>query len=153
MGRTKPIVVSNDYVVGLTDGEGCFHVNVWKSASYRIGYNVQLNFHIKLQEKDKPLLDKVRNAFGCGTVYFQKEKRANHCQCYRYTVYSYKDILGTVIPFFKRHPLQSISKQINFRLFCQVATVIRSGKHLTKSGLTRIKILKLKMNKKTIGLA
>lgn len=27
MGRTKPIV-ANEYIVGLTDGEGCFYVNI-----------------------------------------------------------------------------------------------------------------------------
>ena len=70
MGRTKPIV-SNDYVVGLTDGEGCFYVNIWKSDSYRAGYAIQLHFHIKMQEKDKSLLDKVKNTLKCGGVYFQ----------------------------------------------------------------------------------
>lgn len=153
MGRTKPIVVSNDYVVGLTDGEGCFYVNVWKSSSYRIGYNIQLQFHIKMQEKDKPLLDKVKNTFKCGNVYFQKEKRANHCQCYRYTVYSYQDILKIVIPFFNKYPLQSVSKKENFKLFCQIANIVKSRGHLTKRGLKRIKTLKLRMNKRTIGLA
>jgi hypothetical protein len=152
MGRTKPIV-SNDYVVGLTDGEGCFHVNVWKSSSYRVGYNVQLHFHIKMQEKDKPLLEKVKNTFKCGTVYFQKENRTNHCQCYRFTVYSYKDIFKIVIPFFKKHPLQSVSKQKNFKIFCQIAELVKSGKHLKKSGIHKIKTLKSRMNQKTIGIA
>jgi len=152
MGRTKPIV-SNDYVVGLTDGEGCFYVNIWKSDSYRAGYAIQLHFHIKMQEKDKSLLDKVKNTLKCGGVYFQKETRANHCQCYRYTVYSYKDMLNVIIPFFQRHPLQSISKLESFKLFCEIAKLVQMGKHLSKDGIERIKLLKSKMNKKTIGLA
>ena len=152
MGRTKPIV-SNDYIVGLTDGEGCFHVNIWKSPSYRMGYNVQLHFHIKMQEKDKPLLEKVKNTFGCGTVYFQKEKRANHCQCYRYTVYAFRDIFEVIIPFFVKYPLESVSKSKNFKIFYRIAQIFKKGGHLKKSGLERIKTLKLKMNIKTIGLA
>ena len=152
MGRTKPIV-SNDYVVGLTDGEGCFYVNIWKSEPYRPGDAVQLHFHIKMQEKDKSLLDKVKNTLKCGGVYFQKETRANHCQCYRYTVYSYKDMLNVIIPFFQRHPLQSISKLESFKLFCEIAKIVQMGKHLSKDGIERIKLLKSKMNKKTIGLA
>jgi len=39
MGRTKPIV-SADYIVGLTDGEGCFYVNTWESSAYKSGWGV-----------------------------------------------------------------------------------------------------------------
>ena len=71
MGRTKPIV-SNEYVVGLTDGEGCFHVNMGIMPAYKSGVRVQMHFHIKMQEKDRPLLEKVKNTLQCGVVYFQK---------------------------------------------------------------------------------
>ena len=152
MGRTKPIV-SKDYIVGLTDGEGCFYVNTWKSSSYKAGYGVQLHFHLKMQEKDKPLLEKIKNTLDCGAVYFQKEQRANHCQCYRYTVSSQKDILENIIPFFQQYPLQSVSKRMSFLIFCQIAKLVQSGKHLTESGVKQIQTLKSRMNKKTIGLA
>ncbi len=152
MGRTKPIV-SKEYVVGLTDGEGCFYVNAWKSPSYRAGYGIQLHFHLKMQEKDKPLLEKIKNTLECGAVYFQKEQRANHCQCYRYTVNSQKDIFEKVIPFFKQYPLQSVTKKRSFMIFCQIAELVKSGKHLSESGIDKIRTLKLQMNQKTIGLA
>ena len=152
MGRTKPIV-PKDYVVGLTDGEGCFYVNIWKSSSYKSGYGIQMHFHIKMQEKDKPLLEKIKNTLNCGAVYFQKERRANHSQCYRYTVNSQKDIFEKVVPFFKNNKLQSVSKTKSFAIFCQIAQLVKSGKHLDKSGVEQIRILKSKMNQKTIGLA
>ncbi|MDO8575622.1 MAG: LAGLIDADG family homing endonuclease [bacterium] len=152
MGRTKP-KVSEDYIVGLTDGEGCFYINIWKSSSYKAGYCIQMHFYIKMQEKDKPLLDKVKNTLNCGAVYFQKEKRINHCQCYRYTVSSYKDILGVIIPFFQSHPLQSVTKKKSFEFFCKIAKLVQSGEHLTKEGMIKIKILKSEMNKKAFGIA
>ncbi|MBN2094186.1 MAG: LAGLIDADG family homing endonuclease [Candidatus Zambryskibacteria bacterium] len=152
MGRTKPTVLS-EYVVGLTDGEGCFYVNLGKFSSYKSGFRVQLHFHIKMQEKDKKLLEKIKNTIGCGAVYFQKEQRQNHCQCYRYTVSSQKDIFDLIIPFFKQHPLQSFSKQKNFEIFCKIAKLVQLKSHLTKKGLTKIKKLKSEMNKKTVGLA
>ena len=104
MGRTKPIV-SADYVVGLTDGEGCFYVNVADSSSYRGGARIDLNFYVKMNEKDIDLLLKIKNTLGCGNVYFQKEQRKNHTQCYRYTVGSHRDVIGKIIPFFKKHRL------------------------------------------------
>src|SRR3989344_2398667 len=152
MRRTLP-KVSNEYVVGLTDGEGCFHVNIWTSRAYRAGSGLQLQFLIKMQERDRELLEKVKNTIGCGAVYFQKEQRANHCQCYRYTVNSHRDALNTIIPFFKKHPLQSVSKRASFEIFCQVATLIEKGAHRTPKGLEHIRALKIHMNQKTIGLA
>lgn len=152
MGRTKP-TVSKEYVVGLTDGEGCFYVNMSKSSLYKSGFRVQLHFHLKMQEKDKDLLEKVKNTIGCGAVYFQKEQRANHCQCYRYTVSSQRNILNVIIPFFKQYPLQSYSKNVNFRIFCKIAELIKSEEHFTEKGIAKIRELKGKMNLKTAGLA
>ena len=152
MGRTKP-VVDKDYVVGLTDGEGCFYVNVGRSLRYKSGFVVQLHFHIKMQEKDRFLLEKIKNTLDCGAVYFQKEQRANHTQCYRYTVSAKRDILSKVIPFFKKYPLQSTSKKVNFAIFQKIAKIVDSGRHLTKSGVTHIQKLKSTMNQKTAGLA
>lgn len=152
MGRTKPII-SKDYIVGLTDGEGCFYVNVGNMPSYRSGVRIQLHFYIKMQEKDKPLLEGVRDILRCGAVYFQKEKRKNHCQCYRYTVSSQRDILKYIIPFFEKNPLQSASKQKSFKAFCMIAKKVNDKKHLTKKGIQEIKQLKSMMNQRIIGLA
>lgn len=151
-GRTKP-TVSEDYIVGLTDGEGCFYVNVGKSSLYRSGWFVQMHFHIKLQEADKFLLQKVCNTLKCGNVYFQKEKRANHTQCYRYTVSSFRDISGNIIPFFRKHSLQTKSKQKSFMVFCRIADLVKQKSHLTPEGINKIRALKSKMNKHTVGLA
>jgi hypothetical protein len=148
MGRTKP-VVSKEYVVGLTDGEGCFYVNMRQSSLYRMGISVQMHFHLKMQEKDKALLYKVRNTLQCGEVYFQKEQRLNHCQCYRYTVSSQKDIVEKVIPFFTEYPLQSSSKRMNFKIFCRIARLVEVKKHLTENGIRKIRQLKAGKNLKT----
>ena|SRR3989344_3890111 len=152
MGRTLP-TVSNEYVVGLTDGEGCFYVNIGKSSRYRSGYRLQMHFHLKMQERDRELLEKVKNTIGCGAVYLQKEQRANHCQCYRYTVSAERDIQEIVIPFFRRYPLQSASKGASFEIFCDIAALVKEGEHLTAEGIENIRILKSRMNQKTIGLA
>lgn len=150
-GRTKPVLPAA-YIVGLTDGEGCFYVNLWKSASYRAGAGVQLQFHIKLNERDRELLENVCNTLNCRAVYYQKETRANHTQCFRYTVNSHRDIVGVIIPFFQQHPLQSASKRSSFEIFCKIAQLVKQGQHLTKEGLEAIRALKTDMNHKT-GLA
>ena len=152
MGRTKPIV-SADYVVGITDGEGCFYVNLGKSNAYNSGTRVQLHFHIKLQATDQDLLWKICNTLNCGNVYFQKETRLNHTQCYRYTVSAQRDIFSKVIPFFRQHPLQTVSKRKSFKLFCQIALIVQQKQHLTPEGVEKIRALKQNMNQRTVGLA
>ncbi len=152
MGRTKPIV-ANEYIVGLTDGEGCFHVNMGKYPAYQSGVRVQMHFHLKMQAKDRPLLEKLKNTLKCGRVYFQKERRANHSQCYRYTVYSQQEILTKIIPFFLKYPLQSVSKNKSFRAFCRIGRLVERRAHLTKKGIRQIQVLKAQMNQRTIGLA
>lgn len=150
MGRTKPQSVSADYIVGLTDGEGCFYVLINKSPLYRTGNGIHLHFHIKMQEADRKLLVKVKNTLKCGEVYFQNEKRPNHSKCYRYTVSSHKDILEKIVPFFNEHQLQTVSKMKNFKLFSQIANMVKSGKHLTLDGVSKIRELKSKMNQRTV---
>ena len=147
-GRTKPIV-SNDYIVGLTDGEGCFYALVRPPFNRNGGGLVQLNFFIKVKEQDKKVLEKIRNTLKCGYVYFQHERRKNHTQCYRYTVSSHKDILNRIIPFFQKHPLQSKSKQKSFGIFCRIAEMVRKGKHHKRNGIQIIRKLKNAMNYRT----
>ena len=150
MRRTKPQSVSADYIVGLTDGEGCFYVLLNKSPKYRTGYGVHLHFHIKMQQADQEVLIKVRNALDCGEVYFQNEKRLNHVHCYRYTVAAHRDIIEKIVPFFQRYSLQTVSKKKNFELFSQIAKIVGRGEHLNINGINRIIKLKAKMNQRTV---
>src|SRR3989344_8127117 len=135
-GRKKP--VSLDYIGGLTDGEGCFYVLITSRYNKNGGTTVQLNFFIKVREEDKVILDQVKETLGFGAVYFQKEKRINHTQCYRYSVTSHRDIIEKIIPFFNKYPLQSSSKQKNFIIFCEVAKLVKDGKHHAKEGIEKI---------------
>jgi len=124
-----------------------------KYPAYRAGTRVQMHFHLKMQERDRELLEKVRNTLDCGAVYFQKEQRTNHTQCYRYTVSSHAEIFKKIIPFFRKYPLQSVSKSKSFKIFCQIAELLQKQKHLTEKGVERIRSLKSQMNQKTFGLA
>lgn len=145
--------MSAEYIVGLTDGEGCFYVNLSKSSAYRQGWRVQLHFHLKLQEVDQELLQKVCTTLKCGGVYFQKEQRKNHTQCYRYTVSAWRDIDEKIIPFFKKHQLETNSKRKSFEAFCNIADLVRANVHLENGGIEKIRAIKSHMNQRTVGLA
>lgn len=142
--RDRPKILSPEYLVGLTDGEGCFYVNIRPPRSKNGSSQVELHFYIKLRADHLELLEKVKEAFGCGAVYRQAEKRVNHSECYRFEINSRKDISGVLIPFFLRHPLEG-PKSKDFELFCRIAELVFSSEN-DKNRIMKIKRLKEKMN-------
>ena len=59
------------FVTGFTDGEGCFSITIFKDNQKNIGWRVQLIFEIGLNEKDKALLEQIKNKFKVRSVYRQ----------------------------------------------------------------------------------
>ncbi len=141
--------ITPDYITGLVDGEGSFTVYVKnpdseKDAKRRV--KAEPRFYLKLIEKDKDILYKLKDYFGCGNVYFQKDKRKNHQNCYRYEVANRDNLEKIIIPFFEKHRLRLASKINDFELFCKIMRKIGRGKHLTESGLRSLYQLKQKMH-------
>jgi len=57
------------YVTGFVDGEGCFNINITKSSSNLIGYQVQARFIIEIHIKDIEILRKIQAFFdGIGSI-------------------------------------------------------------------------------------
>lgn len=142
-------MLNTDYIVGLVDGEGSFTVyirnpDVEKKAKRRA--MAEPRFYLKLIERDKEILYALKNFFGCGNVYFQKDTRRNHQNCYRYEVANRNDLTSVIIPFFKKHPLRFKSKQKDFKIFCDLLKRISRGEHLTKNGLRMLYRMKAKMH-------
>ncbi len=137
-----------DYIVGLVDGEGSFTVYVKNDKFNRSERRVRVEpkFYLKLIEKDKEILYKLKQFFGCGSVYFQKDTRPNHQNCYRYEVYNRDDLNDIIIPFFQKNRLKLSSKRNDFNIFCEIMEMINRGDHLNKSGLKKMFALKQTMH-------
>ncbi len=138
-----------DYVVGLVDGEGSFTVyvrnpDVEKKVVRRV--MVEPKFYIKLIEKDKDILYALQDFFGAGSVYFQKDTRPNHQQCYRYEVFRWEELQTIIIPFFKKHQLRFVSKRNDFDTFCSMMELLEKGTHKTEKGLRELFNLKQRMH-------
>jgi hypothetical protein len=142
-------MLNPDYIVGLTDGEGSFtayirNPDIAKKVKRRT--QAEPKFYLKLIEKDKNILYRLKEFFGCGNVYFQKDTRPNHQNCYRYEVANRKDLEKIIIPFFQKHQLQIESRKKDFKIFCELMRRIGKGEHLTKSGLRNLFKIKQKMH-------
>ena len=105
-------------MLGLVDGEGCFNVRVNRQ---RRRARVELKFSLKLRHQDKEMLDKLQKFFGCGKVYIQNDRRANHSLCYRFEVQNKKEIIEKIIPFFEQNSPKIQSRKRDFELFRQIA--------------------------------
>lgn len=141
--------LTEDYIVGLVDGEGSFTAfvrNLNQSTERMRRTRIEPRFYIKLIDKDKVILDSLKFYFGCGSVYYQKDSRANHQNCYRFEVFNREELNKVIIPFFKKHPLKFPSKAKDFKIFREIMKAIEKGEHLTEKGLKSIYSLKEKMH-------
>ncbi|MBI5913400.1 LAGLIDADG family homing endonuclease [Candidatus Azambacteria bacterium] len=142
-------MLTADYIVGLVDGEGSFTVYVRNPEDFsprKRRVKVEPRFYIKLVEKDKKILYELKKFFGCGNVYFQKDIRANHQQCYRYEVANRTHLKEIIIPFFRKNDLRFPSKQKDFKIFCSLIDMMRTGNHLTEKRQAKMYLLKQKMH-------
>nr|YP_010710811.1 hypothetical protein P2Z26_mgp05 [Gonatophragmium mori]WCZ71175.1 hypothetical protein [Gonatophragmium mori] len=126
------------FIVGFVDAEGCFNINITKSNSNLIGYQVQARFIIELNVKDKYVLYKIQQFFqGIGSITITKNVA-------RYSIFSLKDI-NKIITFFNEYPLQG-SKYIDFTCWKECVYLMLNKQHLTSQGLKKILSYKNEMN-------
>ncbi|MBI2121879.1 MAG: LAGLIDADG family homing endonuclease [Candidatus Sungbacteria bacterium] len=140
-------MLSPDYIVGLTDGEGSFtaYIRPPKKEHGSKNYRIECHYYIKLREDDRSLLENVKNFFRTGRVVFQRENRTNHHHMYRFEVTNLHDLQNLIIPFFEKHKLQS--KRIkDFELFKKIVKAVLNKEHQTENGLRKIQQWKKKMH-------
>lgn len=66
--------ISEGWLTGFVDGEGCFYVAVLKNASMSLGYQVQLEFVITQHERDVHVLHAIKQFFCCGQASLELEE-------------------------------------------------------------------------------
>lgn len=140
-------MLSAEYIVGLTDGEGSFtaYLRPPNKKHRAKNWRVECHFYIKLRDDDLLLIKKVKNFFKVGRISFQKESRPEQHDAYRYETTNLKEICLTIIPFFESHKLQS-KRLIDFFLFKKIVRAVLNKEHQTVKGLVRIKKWKSEMH-------
>ena len=135
------------WIVGFTDGEGCFSISMFRNATTKFGWQVFPEFVITQGMKSLSALKSFQSFFGCGRVFVNKRYDNHHEHLYRYCVRSVKDLHEIVIPFFQKHPLHT-AKQKDFLLFAEIVEMLLKKEHLTESGLKKIALKIERMNRK-----
>ncbi len=135
------------WIVGFTDGEGCFSIRMFRNKTTRFGWQVFPEFVITQGVKSLPALELFQSFFGCGKVFINKRYDNHHEHLYRYCVRSITDLKCIILPFFRKHPLRT-AKQHNFVLFADIIEMLSKKEHLTKEGLQKIARKIERMNQK-----
>jgi len=135
------------YIVGFVDGEGCFCVVISKHQTLKSKKEVRCIFEIEVREDDKPILEAIQKALGCGKIYLLDYARYQKWRAHaKFKVSNLPEIIHKVIPFFEKHPLQA-KKRKSFEIFKQIANMIQRKEHLQPQGVKKIENLRAKMNK------
>ena len=135
------------WIVGFTDGEGCFSVSVFRNKTSKLGWQVFPEFVITQGKKSLSSLEEFKNFFGCGNILLNRRKDNHNEDLYRYAVRTFKDLTEIIIPFFKQHPLKT-AKQNDFLLFVQILALISKKVHLSREGLRKVAELAAQMNRR-----
>ena len=78
--------LSNNWISGFVDGEGCFHVAINKLKKMTIGWQVLPEFRIVQHKRDIDILYRIKNHLQAGVV------RKNHDNRFELRVRSLKDL-------------------------------------------------------------
>jgi hypothetical protein len=139
----KYVKLSAQYIVGFTEGEGCFLVVL------RADNRIDLRFFISQAIGNKALLNEIQQFFKVGSVYQKKSAKDGRLPAYVFEVAKRDDIYNVIVPFFKKHQLLGY-KSKSFRAFCEIAKVVKGRqdlRKLTPEEIQYITELKKSMNK------
>jgi len=132
------------WIVGFTDGEGCFRISINKLPKMSLGWQVLPEFRIVQHEKDEEVLHKIKNYFGFGNV---RINRTDHNGTRKEFKVRGLENLNKIVEFFEKYSLNT-SKKKDFELFSRVIRMMNDQRHLTKEGLDEIAELIGRMNRK-----
>ncbi len=132
------------WIVGFTDGEGCFHISLNKLPGMTLGWQVLPEFRVVQHKKDQKVLDNLQKYFGFGSV--EINRTDFHGTRKEFRVRGLEN-LNKIVSFFKLNKLQT-SKRKDFEIFSEVIDLMNKKEHLSKSGLDKIANLIKEMNRK-----
>ncbi len=132
------------YIVGFVEGEGTFHVALYKDTKMKHGIKIIPEFHVNQSYLRIETLEVIQKYFKCGYLKQNHAKRKSD-DTYVFVVRNREDLINKIIPFFGKYQLLS-EKQGTFNLFKTIVGLMNNNEHLTKNGIKQIVDLSYKMN-------
>lgn len=120
--------LDNFWLAGFTQADGCFHISIVKSKTYKVGFSVRLEFSIK-QNDDVPLRI-LYSLLNLGNL----SNYSSGIWCFKSTGYKTSALL---INYFDSFNLFG-GKYVDYLKFRKVYIMITEGKHLQDKGIKKI---------------
>ena len=136
--------LDSKWIVGFTDGEGCFHVSINKLQGMKLGWQVLPEFRIVQHQKDESVLYQIKEYFGFGGIKVNRTDK--HGTRKEFRVRGLEN-LNQIVKFFKENLLMTESKRKNFNIFSEIIDLMNKKEHLTENGLNKIAKLSSLMNR------
>ncbi len=128
------------YISGLVEGEGCFHVSFNFRKKLKVGIETRPSFSISLNRRDLALLQAIHQFFDCGAIRFSSSDGT-----YKYESRSVKDLVRRIIPHFQKFELHG-SKHDDFVKFAEICKSVNQNRHLNPGHLKHIIDIAYQMN-------
>jgi hypothetical protein len=142
--HVQAAAVSDDYLFGLIDGEGMFHVGIVPSFYTRLGWQVIYLFKVAQNPIGESVLVALQERLGCGTISPNARAGARD-RTLKYVVRDLESLNAKVVPFCEG---RLIVKRQAFESFKRVLDLVNAGRHLTATGLLEIVDIAYAMNLK-----
>ncbi len=127
------------FLAGFVEGEGSFNVSLRRKPDYKVKWQAVMSFNVS--QKDPTLLEILKKELKCGIIKIRKRDNLHS-----FDATNPKDLIHKVIPYFKKYPVQSVSKKKNFVIFCKIAKLMERGEHRNPTGLKLILKLREEIN-------
>src|SRR3989344_5477414 len=128
--------ISNEYLSGFVDGEGCFYVGFGRREDLQLKWQIITEFHLSQNPGGKNVLEEFARRLDCGYVKLNHPGSSKD-KSWVFIVKDRKDLKEKVIPFFKKYPLYT-SKKVELNIFENVLLTIERKYHLTRVGFRKI---------------
>jgi hypothetical protein len=132
------ISLSPEYIVGFTDGEGCFTLHISKRTTSRYGLILTPSFSVSQNTSSVNVLLDFQAFFGCGRL--RKDRGTT-----KYEVRRLQDLREIILPFFKQYPLRTTKRWDVYRLH-HICDSLGAGDHHTLLGMRAILEMAHSMN-------
>lgn len=142
--RLDCMIVTDDYIVGFTEGEGMFYIGIVPSSETKTGWQVIYFFKVSQNPVGRQVLLALKDRFGCGYVK-ENSKSDSSDKSLAYVVRDLKSLTSSIIPFFDD---KLIIKKDAFLKFVQVIRLVNEKKHFTYEGMKQVSAIAYSMNTK-----
>jgi len=126
--------ISNDYLIGFVEGEGCFYVSFVSSKETKSHWQVVYFFKVSQNPRGIEILEALRNRLQCGYIKKNASLKSTD-KSLAYVVRNIDDLKERVIPFFRN---KLIVKREDFDKFSRVIELVSQKQHLTRDGVEKI---------------